>query len=72
MPDTPEARAEHLREFPKTYVPHAEALEEDFKAVAGFFTALNKGIQLLDDKELPAPVKKAWARAQAYLDARPF
>ncbi|KAF4120442.1 XPG N-terminal domain [Geosmithia morbida] len=70
--DNTEARAERLREFPKTFVPHAEALEEDFRACVGFFSALNKGIQVLDNSELSAANKEVWARAQAYLDARPF
>lgn len=70
--DTKEARATRLEEFPKTYVPFAEALAEDFRISIDFFGALNKGVQILDDKTMPSADKAAWTNAQAYLDARPF
>lgn len=34
--------------------------------------AINKGVQILDSEALAAADKEAWAKAQAYLDARPF
>ncbi|KAF4584459.1 XPG I-region protein [Ophiocordyceps camponoti-floridani] len=70
--DSKEARAAKLAEFPKTFVPFAEALAEDFGLCVDFIGAINQGVQTLDSKELAATDKDAWARAQAYLDARPF
>jgi hypothetical protein len=67
-----EQRAERLQEFPTTFVPFAEALTEDFRIFVNFVNALNQGMQTLGSDELPLPDKAAWARAQAYLDARPF
>lgn len=70
--DTQEARGSRLEEFPKTFVPFAEALTEDFRVCVGFIDAINKGVQTLESSELPAADKSAWAKAQDYLDARPF
>jgi hypothetical protein len=70
--DSKETRAAKLEEFPKTYVPHAEALVEDFRICCDFFGALNQGIQTLNSKEISATDKSAWTNAQAYLKARPF
>lgn len=70
--DDRENRAARLKEFPQTYLPQAEAVEEDFRAGVAFFSALNHGIQTLADEEFPASDKEVWAIAQAYLDARPF
>ncbi|KAM5374860.1 hypothetical protein ACJZ2D_006204 [Fusarium nematophilum] len=70
--DNKEARAKRLQEFPKTFVPFAEALTDDFRIACDFVDALNKGVQVLDNDELPAADKAAWAKAQEYLDARPF
>ncbi len=70
--DNKEARADRLEKFPKTFVPYAEALTEDVRLVVDFVNAINQGLQTLDSKELPAEVKAAWAKAQGYLDARPF
>lgn len=69
--DTKEARAARLQQFPLTYVPHAEDLPADIRICATFFEAINKGVQILPDETLPAADKTAWAKAQAYLDARP-
>ncbi|OAA72269.1 XPG I-region protein [Cordyceps fumosorosea ARSEF 2679] len=70
--DGKEARAKRLEEFPKTFVPYAEGLTEDFRLAVDFFNSINQGLQTLDNKELPAADKAAWAKARAYLDARPF
>ncbi|KAJ6788843.1 hypothetical protein PWT90_06995 [Aphanocladium album] len=70
--DSKEARADRLEKFPKTFVPYAEALTEDVRLVVDFVNAINQGLQTLDSRELPAEDKAAWAKAQAYLDARPF
>ncbi|PFH58512.1 hypothetical protein XA68_13576 [Ophiocordyceps unilateralis] len=70
--DSKEVRAAKLAEFPKTFVPFAEALADDFRLCADFVGAINQGVQTLDSKELAAADKEAWARAQAYLDVRPF
>lgn len=70
--DSKEARAARLEEFPKTFVPYAEALTEDVRLVVDFVNAINQGLRTLDSKELRAEDKAAWAKAQAYLDARPF
>ncbi|KAF4984339.1 hypothetical protein FZEAL_450 [Fusarium zealandicum] len=70
--DGKDARAKRLEEFPKTFVPFAEALDEDFRIACDFVDALNKGVQILDTDALSAADKEAWAKAQAYLDARPF
>ncbi|ODA79780.1 hypothetical protein RJ55_05374 [Drechmeria coniospora] len=70
--DSKKQRADRLREFPRTYVPFAEALSDDFRLCVDFFSALNQGLQTLDIKELQETDKAAWAKAQAYLDARPF
>lgn len=67
-----EARAARLEEFPKTFVPFAEDLVEDFRVCADFVGAIGKGVQTLDDKALIVTDKAAWAKAQEYLDARPF
>lgn len=66
-----ETRAKRLQEFPKTFVPFAESLTEDFRIACDFVDAINKGVQVLAEA-LPAADKEAWAKAQAYLDARPF
>lgn len=70
--DDKAARAERLQGFPKTFVPYAEAFEEDLRISFDFFEALHKGVQILDNKELGAADRAAWAQAQEYLDARPF
>ena len=70
--DSKEKRAARLEEFPTTFVPFAEALTEDFRIVVDFINALNQGVQTLNAKELTAADREAWAKAQAYLDARPF
>lgn len=70
--DSKETRADRLDKFPKTFVPFAEALAEDLRLVVDFVNAINQGLQTLDSKELPAEDKTAWAKAQAFLDARPF
>ncbi|KFG81106.1 XPG I-region protein [Metarhizium anisopliae] len=67
-----EKRNERLEEFPKTFVPFAEALTDDFRICVDFFNALNQGMQTLGTDELPAADRTAWSYAQAYLDARPF
>lgn len=53
-------------------MPFAEALVDDFRLCTDFVGALNQGVQTLDSKEVPASDKAAWAKAQGYLDARPF
>ncbi|EGX94945.1 XPG I-region protein [Cordyceps militaris CM01] len=70
--DSKEARAKRLKEFPKTFVPYAQALTEDVRFVVDFVNGVNQGLQTLDNKELATDHKTAWAKAQAYLDARPF
>jgi hypothetical protein len=70
--DGKEARAARLEDFPKTFVPFAEALTEDFRICVDFVDALNKGVQIVDKTELSSEDKSAWAKAHAYLNARPF
>ncbi|KJZ71770.1 hypothetical protein HIM_08855 [Hirsutella minnesotensis 3608] len=70
--DDQETRAAKLAEFPKTFVPFAEALADDFRLCIDFVNAINQGVQTLDSKELAAADKTAWAKAQEYLDERPF
>lgn len=70
--DSREARAARLAEFPRTFVPFAEALTDDFRLCTDFVSALNQGVQTVDMKELAEADKASWARAQEYLDARPF
>lgn len=70
--DDKQGRAKRLQEFPETFVPFAEALTEDFRTACAFVDALNKGVQTLRDQELSKADKAAWAKAQEYLDARPF
>jgi len=67
-----EFRAGRLEEFPKTYLPFAEAITDDFHLCTYFVDSLYKGIQILGDGELASESKAAWASAQAYLEARPF
>lgn len=67
-----EARAARLSEFPKTYVPFAKGLKEDFQTCVDFVRSLNQGVQTLNNEEAPETDKAAWSTAQAYLDARPF
>lgn len=70
--DSQETRQIRLAEFPRVFVPYAEALEDDFRACVEFVTAINEGIQQLGSDSLPPADKEAWARAQKYLEARPF
>lgn len=70
--ETRKQRIQRLAEFPDTYVPHAEALSDDFRTCWDFVDALNKGVQTLDTKEVSAADKASWAKAQDYMDARPF
>ena len=70
--DSKEARAKRLDEFPKTFVPYAEALADDMRLCVDFIGAVNQGLQTLDSKEFPVADKAAWTKAQEYLDARPF
>ncbi|KHO01487.1 XPG I-region protein [Metarhizium album ARSEF 1941] len=72
MAHSKERRNERLEEFPKTFVPFAEALTDDFRICVDFISALNQGMQTLGSDELPAQDRTAWSKAQAYLDARPF
>lgn len=69
---TKEERAARLEKFPQTFVPYARALTDDFRICVDFFRALNAGVQVLSNDFLSAEDKAAWARAEAYLDARPF
>ncbi|KAF4511090.1 hypothetical protein G6O67_002923 [Ophiocordyceps sinensis] len=70
--DSRQARATKLAEFPKTFVPFAEALADDFRLCTDFVSAINQGVQTVHSKELAPTDKAAWAKAQNYLDARPF
>lgn len=70
--DDEKARAARLAAFPATFVPYAEAFTEDLRIACDFFRALNKGLQILNDKELDPAHKAAWATALKFLDARPF
>lgn len=70
--DSKETRASKLEEFPKTFVPYAEALVDDFRTACDFCNALNQGVQTLSNTELSAADKAVWANASAYLKARPF
>ncbi|KAI6772180.1 hypothetical protein HG530_003138 [Fusarium avenaceum] len=67
-----EGRLQRLEEFPKTFVPFAESLTEDFRVVRDFIDALANGVQLLGADELREEDKDAWTKAQSYLAARPF
>lgn len=70
--DTHEARLEKLLAYPKTFVPYAEALIDDFRICTYFVDALTKGLQILDDATFPASSKAHWIAASAYCEARPF
>lgn len=70
--DGRDARNSRLKEFPKTFVPYAEALTDDFQTAVDFVRALNQGVQTLDKEQLSESDKTSWKKAQAYLDARPF
>jgi hypothetical protein len=70
--DSKEARAAKLQEFPRTFVPLAEALVDDFRMVYGFVDALNQGVQVLIQEAMTDTEKAIWSNAQAYMDARPF
>lgn len=67
-----EGRLHRLEEFPKTFVPYAESLTEDFRVARDFVDALAKGVEALTADEMRAEDKEAWTRAQAYFEARPF
>ena len=67
-----QGRLDRLEEFPKTFVPYAEALTEDFRVARDFVDALAKGVEALTADEMQAEDKEVWARAQAYFEARPF
>lgn len=70
--DGKEARAGRLEEFPKTFVPYAEALADDFRVCCDLVSAINQGVQTVDTTLLSAAEKSSWAKAQDYLSARPF
>lgn len=70
--DGQDARSARLKEFPKTYVPYAEALADDFQAAIDLVRSVNQGVQTLDNEQVSEADKMAWKKAQAYLDARPF
>ncbi|KAF4443860.1 hypothetical protein F53441_11319 [Fusarium austroafricanum] len=70
--DDKEGRLQRLEEFPKTFVPFAESLTEDFRVVRGFIYALVKGLQVLGTDEFRAEDMEAWTKAKTYLEARPF
>ncbi|KPM44014.1 hypothetical protein AK830_g2566 [Neonectria ditissima] len=70
--DDKETRATRLQEFPKTFVPFAEALTEDFRTACNFVAAINNGVQECLKTDLSSTDLVAWAKAQEYLDARPF
>ena len=67
-----EARTARLEAFPETFVPFAEAFNEDMHIAYDFFESLNKGVQILDSTELDPAHKAAWTTAQEFLDARPI
>ncbi|KAF5024887.1 hypothetical protein F66182_3045 [Fusarium sp. NRRL 66182] len=67
-----DARLKRLEDFPKTFVPYAESLTEDFRVMRNFVDALAKGVQMLSTDELSEESREAWTKAQAYLEARPF
>ncbi|KOS19673.1 Protein MKT1 [Escovopsis weberi] len=70
--DSKEQRAQRLRSFPESFVPFAEALEDDFRICCDFVSALNLGIQTLDTALVSSADKAAWQKAQDYITARPF
>ncbi|PHH82799.1 hypothetical protein CDD82_4778 [Ophiocordyceps australis] len=70
--DSMETRAARLAEFPATFVPFAESLTDDFHICVDFIVSLNQGVQTLDSKDLTPSEKTNWAKAQEYLEARPF
>ncbi|UKZ72774.1 hypothetical protein TrVFT333_000409 [Trichoderma virens FT-333] len=70
--DDKETRAARLEAFPAVFVPLSEALPEDFRTAIDFVSALNQGVQTLNDASLPANEKSAWTKAQDYINARPF
>ena len=67
-----EERSKRLAEFPSVYLPYAVDVKGDIRTCCNFVDALTKGVQTLDSKEIPASDKAIWAKAQAYLEARPF
>ncbi|KAL5093034.1 hypothetical protein Trisim1_011830 [Trichoderma cf. simile WF8] len=67
-----EARAARLETFQQTFIPLAEAFPEDLRTAIDFVSALNQGVQTLNDASLPANEKSAWSKAQDYINARPF
>ncbi|KAK4067032.1 uncharacterized protein Triagg1_8032 [Trichoderma aggressivum f. europaeum] len=70
--DDKEARAARLEAFQQTFIPLAEAFPEDLRIAIDFVSALNQGVQTLNDASLPANEKSAWTTAQDYINARPF
>ena len=70
--DDEEARAKRLESFPSVFVPYSENFAEDLRLACDFFDSLNKGVQVLTDEEIPEADRVAWAKAQKYLNARPF
>lgn len=70
--DDKEARAARLEAFQQTFIPLAEAFPEDLRIAIDFVSALNQGVQTLNDPSLPANEKSAWTTAQDYINARPF
>ncbi|KAG6155504.1 hypothetical protein E4U37_001152 [Claviceps purpurea] len=70
--DSREQRAQRLEDFPAAFMPFAKALTEDFRVCVDFFSAINQGLQTLGLNEFPKVDKLAWAKAQAYLESRPF
>ncbi|RDA90342.1 hypothetical protein CP533_6018 [Ophiocordyceps camponoti-saundersi (nom. inval.)] len=58
--DSKETRAENLAEFPKTFVPFAEALADDFRLCVKLLRAINTGLQTLESKDLATADREAW------------
>jgi hypothetical protein len=70
--DSQEARAARLQAYPQIYVPHAEALTDDFRICTYLVDALSKGLQIPGDDEFSPSSKADWLAASAYCEARPF
>lgn len=66
------ARAARLEAYSSQNMSDAKALPENLRIAIDFVSALNLGVQTLDEASFPPNEKSAWTIAQDYINARPF
>ena len=67
-----EERLARLEAFPKSWIPFAETIVEDFRMAGSFVKAIAQGLKTLKPEQLSDADKQIWLKAEEYIDARPF